>query len=220
MAYLPDLSLSNYFQLPAGMNLRSVGWLSYEHAFSIGPVQASVIAQFERLLETPFTPWQYLGFHRCDLCSATRRDALSDAVQPAVFPDPRIALPPPIARYNSEGTRNLLVPGDHEIYACPELILHYIGDHGYSPPEEFCRALLRCPPIPSIRYFHRLIQAGGEVWATFIETLLDPPSFMTDRLKQLGRQHVQARPDRTMRIALRAARLWRAPWYRWFRHRS
>lgn len=75
-----------------------------------------------------------------------------------------------------KGTNNLLVPGEHEVYVAPELILHYIADHGYSPPEEFCSALLSCPEIPSMPYFWRLVEAGGDAWQRVIRT---------ERLRQL-----------------------------------
>ena len=192
------------------MRLRSVGWLSYEHAFSIGPVPLTVFTRLERLLEAPFQPRGYLGSHRCDLCAATRFDALSEAIQRAGFPERRVDLPPVILRRKSEGIRNLLVPGEHEVYVCPELIIHYIADHGYSPPGEFCRAVLRCPPIPSMRYFHALIRAGGELWVRDLDRRAG------DDIELAAKYPVTwADVAHVADVAQKAVRLWRSPWYQW-----
>jgi hypothetical protein len=58
-------------------------------------------------------------------------------------------------------------------FVCPELVTHYMNAHGYRPPEEFCRAMLACPPMRSMPYLKALlagarplVQAvGGEAGA-------------------------------------------------------
>jgi hypothetical protein len=52
------------------------------------------------------------------------------------------------------GVNNLFIPGDGFLYVSPELILHYINDHQYSPPVEFCEAVLACPPMNSRAYLN------------------------------------------------------------------
>ena len=168
MTWFADLSPCTYFREPAEMKLTAVGWLSEENEFTIGPVEPSVIQHLQWLLKAPFSPWMYLGYHLCELCSAARSTSRSERLRRGRFPEWRSDLPTTILRYKCEGTRNLLVPGEHEIYACPELILHYIGAHGYSPPEEFCDAVLRCPNTHSDDYFDRLVEVGGEAWPRFI----------------------------------------------------
>jgi hypothetical protein len=61
----------------------------------------------------------------------------------------------------AEGTRNLLIPGDGVIYACPELITHYIDAHWYRPPEQFQIAVLRCADPNSMEFKKRFLENGG-----------------------------------------------------------
>lgn len=44
------------------------------------------------------------------------------------------------------------MPADGFLYVAPELILHYIERHQYLPPDDFCRAVLACPPCSSPAY--------------------------------------------------------------------
>lgn len=184
MTWLADLSPCTYFRAPPALKLSAVGWLSNEHPFSIGPVSRSGFAALKQLLEWPFSPWCYLGFHHCDLCGSSG--------------------------YGPHGTRNLLVPGEHVVYACPELIVHYIADHGYAPPEEFCRALLRCPPIPSTRYFLRLLEIDDDAWGNLITGLIEPDPLIAERLRQLGREPIELPLDPALSIALGAVRIRRS----------
>ena len=93
-----------------------------------------VYEQLSLMLERPWQPGAFGGFHECDLC-----------------------------RFKSEacGTVNLFIPGNGVIYVCPELIVHYINAHEYVPPDEFCRAVDDCPPIGSDEYFDALRSCGG-----------------------------------------------------------
>jgi hypothetical protein len=55
----------------------------------------------------------------------------------------------PIGVHKSAGTRGgcwglnvIEVASGEIIHRVPSLILHYILDHGYNPPDEFCKAVL------------------------------------------------------------------------------
>lgn len=112
--------------------LRAVGWLERGRPFPTGAVDAAV---YERLVELARDPWQpaiAMGFHRCDLC-------LYDG---------------------ASGRRNLYVPGDGVLFVCPELIAHYMNAHGYRPPDEFCAAVLACPPMRSMPYFKAVLSVA------------------------------------------------------------
>lgn len=211
MAWFADLSPCTYFTWPPPPALSAVGWLSCEHEYPVGPVQPFVVARLQQLLKMPFCPWLYLGYHFCEFCPESRPEAPPDVIRRGRFADWKTDLATTIVRDRCAGTRNLLVPGEREVYACPELIVHYIGAHGYAPPEEFCHALLHCPPIPSIDYFRRLLRVDGEAWASFIETLLDPDPLIAERLRQRGFEPTRRRPGHMMRVALDAVRLWRSP---------
>jgi hypothetical protein len=74
-----------------------------------------------------------LGWHDCELCTTETQ----------WYPGGQIG---PVIRWKGQelrvcGHRHHL---EHEgrVYVCPALILHYILDHGYRPPEEFVRAVI------------------------------------------------------------------------------
>ena len=100
----------------------AIGWLSGSKPYPKGQLDHRV---YDKLTELLAVPWElgphFLGFHTCDLCNE---------------PDRR-------------SVRNLYVPGGEVLYVCPELILHYMADHEYAPPVQFCNAVLVCPLLGS-----------------------------------------------------------------------
>jgi len=44
------------------------------------------------------------------------------------------------------------------------MILHYVAEHGYAPPEEFITAVLACPPQGSREYL-RLLHGLRTWWS-------------------------------------------------------
>ena len=50
------------------------------------------------------------------------------------------------------GIDNLIVPSVEVVYVASEMIVHYITDHGYQPPDEFFTALQACPDRESPQY--------------------------------------------------------------------
>lgn len=56
-------------------------------------------------------------------------------------------------------------PENQFLYVCPELITHYISVHGYSPPEEFCEAVLACPQMGSDEYLAAVAANGGDLFS-------------------------------------------------------
>lgn len=141
MAWFEDLSFCAYFGADAATALRAVGWLESGRAFTTGSVPRPV---FDKLLELRTNPWQPMvavGIHNCDLCL-----------------------------YDGEaGLTNLFIPGAGFIYVCPELIVHYMNAHAYAPPEEFCRAVLACPPMRSVNYLKALLTNGGRALLHSVE---------------------------------------------------
>lgn len=71
------------------------------------------------------------GFHGCPFCLAE---------SPVRVRSERLARPVPL------GMAEIHVPGpDGVVYAAPTLVIHYITDHGYRPPQEFIDAVLAAP---------------------------------------------------------------------------
>lgn len=136
MSWYLDLSDLTEFGVNASICLKAVGWLERGKDFPTGNADKQVYDRLVELLEDPYQPVVAMGLHECDLCQ---------------FPGQHM------------GTANLFVPGNDTIYVCPELILHYVDAHWYSPPEEFCRAVLACPPTRSMDYKRLFLNGGGGV---------------------------------------------------------
>ena len=141
MTYYPDLSACDFFFPSCPATLVAVGWLENGRPVPTGEVTEQV---FERLLELLREPWGPVtaGWHDCDLC-VYRYGPSKMATNP-----------------NAVGFRNVFVPGDAKIYLAPELILHYIDQHGYAPPSEFQQAVLDCPTMRSIEYLRAISELG------------------------------------------------------------
>ncbi len=135
MTWFEDLSECDYFGLEPAVALRAVGWLERGRPFKTGAVDPSV---YRRLCELRRNPWQPVvspGLHECDLCQYE----------------------------GATGSSNIFVPGSGILYVCPELVTHYMNVHGYAPPDEFCRAVLACPPMRSISYLKAILANGGRL---------------------------------------------------------
>ncbi len=125
MTYYPDLSPYSYDQSPRDM--LNVGWLSAAHRYSKGLVDERVVDALKVLCVTYEN--QMRGIHHCEFC---------DAGRPFVFGGPagdtKVLL----------GSAEIRITGaDGICYAAPNLVLHYILEHQYCPPEEFCQAAVR-----------------------------------------------------------------------------
>jgi hypothetical protein len=61
------------------------------------------------------------------------------------------------------GLDNLLVPTREFLYVAPELVVHYIEDHGYRPPDQFLEAVQTCPEQGSVEFLE-LLQPFEHIW--------------------------------------------------------
>ena len=128
MVWYADFTDCNCFRPWHPSFLRAIGWLEHSKIFTLGSVDPQMLTKLTELHRDAWEPCHFLGYHQCDLCP---REQLSK---------------------DKMGVRNLFIPGDGFLYVCPELILHYINEHQYSPPIEFCKAVLACPPMKSPAY--------------------------------------------------------------------
>ena len=123
----------------------AVGYLARGQAFTTGDVSVEFFTRLCQLLQNPWNPAYPAGLHLCEFCRFTY-GAL------ARFGDYTVS---------SVSNCELFVPGDGVIYVAPISIAHYIDAHEYSPPAEFCEAVLRCPPMRSMAYFKALLDNGA-----------------------------------------------------------
>jgi hypothetical protein len=126
------VDLEPYYGCPAdaalGLDPLGVGWLQRGQAYPTGLVSEPFLAAL--------LPFCYDDYVVCAV-SVARRCPLCNEVPPPIERDGHNAHP---------GTGEIRVLGETEIYAAPDLILHYISTHNYQPPEEFVQAVLLGPP--------------------------------------------------------------------------
>jgi len=125
MAYFADLSPYPYIGSAAGEGVLNVGWLSRWHGFPRASVSEEVLARIFELCKSRVN--QTKGFHSCEFCRTSGWGQLAerDGVQLRL------------------GSAEIRVAGRSGVtYACPDMIYHYVKDHGYGPPQEFIDALL------------------------------------------------------------------------------
>lgn len=118
MVYHKDLSTNS-----PGEPIR-VGWLDRCQTFTQGPTDGTFLGKLKALYN--FRVRQTRGFHVCPFCEE-RRFGL-----PVEMNGKMLML----------GSAEIEVADESgSIYAAPDLIYHYIVDHGYLPPPEFIRAV-------------------------------------------------------------------------------
>ena len=99
----------------SGERLRAIGWLSLDHDFPRGRLDGSLLDRIKHHISTAYQPVAYGGWHDCEFCG------------------------------NYKGFGNLWIPTPELVYVAPEMIVHYIEEHRYLPPREFCEAVVACP---------------------------------------------------------------------------
>jgi hypothetical protein len=124
MTYFPDLSPYSYYDRVEWPDAYNIGWLDADHEFTRGPVPPELCAKLIAMALRP-PVHQMRGYHHCELCSD--RDA--SGTQRAATP--------------SLGSAELWIPtcDGRGWYAAPDLLIHYIQQHGYQPPQPFLEAL-------------------------------------------------------------------------------
>ncbi len=121
-------------RLPEESTLLPVGWLG-DSVPSSGSTDAKVI---DRLLtayrEKALFSDGFDGFHDCELCPGPE----------AWYPGGKVG---PVVRWRDQEQRlfghgHYLIRLDERVFMAPALLLHYILDHGYRPPDDFSQAVL------------------------------------------------------------------------------
>ncbi|MEE1938026.1 hypothetical protein V1L54_01090 [Streptomyces sp. TRM 70361] len=128
MAYYPDLAPYSYDE--SDREMLNAGWLAPEHDYCKGIVDERVV-HASRVLNAAYDN-QTRGVHHCEFCDADRPFVLGGTTG-----DTKVRL----------GSTEIRVRGNNTIYAAPDLTTHYITEHQYRPPEEFCRAAAKAAGI-------------------------------------------------------------------------
>lgn len=127
--------LSPYVYFPrAESPAVNIGWLDDAHDFPKGEVSDDFIVRLKRYIDYPVYNLCF-GFHRCEICK------------------------------EGTGSGEIRVIGKNGlVYAAPMMIVHYIQDHLYLPPDEFIQAVLDSPLPSSAEY---RVMAQNYSWYRF-----------------------------------------------------
>lgn len=127
--YYKDLTPCEHCDAPlekSHCTFLNVGWLSCEHDFPIGDVDTDVTEALWWALHHRVN--QMRGYHVCDLCSNLEHKHMR------------------VSRGEDTvliGSAEIWIPGlNNVVYACPNMIYHYVLEHHYLPPQAFINALL------------------------------------------------------------------------------
>ena len=128
MTFIPDLGRYDYY--PAPMEALAVGWLDISEPFTTGTCPPDVR---DRLAEFSRQPVRLMrGIHYCQFCAAI-------AEPPRLLrADIRLYESPDVACGNGE---IWLTAPNGVYYAAPMMIVHYVDDHHYLPPDVFVAAV-------------------------------------------------------------------------------
>lgn len=92
------------------------------------------------------------GIHLCNLCAESAQRAS-------------------VLRQSRLGSAELRVFYADKVYASPNLIYHYVVEHGYKPPQEFVEAVLHGLLPASPQYIKISTQRGNDsFYFDFVET--------------------------------------------------
>src|SRR5262245_50585720 len=126
MTWYPDLGTTT--MVDQGAHVRAVGWLAADRPFAVGVMSEAGRSRLRLFVEksedsVDALGWPiFLGVHRCELCH----------------------------QFNAGG--HFGVPLGDVLYVAPDMIIHYVEDHGYCPPQEFIDALTNSPEPDTDEY--------------------------------------------------------------------
>ncbi len=129
MTFYRDLTPYRYSAAPQP-NVLNVGWLSRDQPFPSVPPDERFVDALRRLVAYPTNLAR--GSHLCEFCPPPKKK-LSPGGILMIDPEP-----------GTTGNGEIKVRGgDGLLYVAPVLILHYVSEHHYAPPQQFVEAVLR-----------------------------------------------------------------------------
>lgn len=127
--YFRDLTAYKFFR--GGRPALNFGWLDKTHKFPVREVSAAASAALVELCAHPVNRTR--GCHPCPICESgapyPTREVLSNGAEHVL------------------GSAEIRVVGEERIYAAPDMVVHYVKCHGYSPPPAVLE-LLESVPVP------------------------------------------------------------------------
>jgi hypothetical protein len=119
VSYYADLSPYTFLDSPARPRKRlNVGWLDSNHPYPTGVTTDAFRNNLVKRLEQVENRTR--GYHYCDLCGAKEPLRITSGSQEFVL-----------------GSAEIHVKQGRRLYISPDLIVHYVLDHSYEPPNEY-----------------------------------------------------------------------------------
>jgi hypothetical protein len=145
MSFFPDMGCESL--VAAGDHVRAIGWLHPDHSYTRGEIPAELLARLKEFAARSGDSAAALyfgasgGFHTCEFCG------------------------------RAHGIGNFGVPSGDLLFVAPEMVVHYIEQHGYSPPPEFVAAVLRSP-LPDTDEYRLITEPFWQMHRVVIERLM------------------------------------------------
>jgi len=147
MTYFRDLTKSEYSE--RNHKVLNVGFLDASHSYQQGVVSEKYINLISRI--SSFPTIQHRGFNTCNLCTPPEAIKENSDFVDAWY-------------YTRRGSGILIIQGNSGTsYAVPTLLLHYITEHQYQPPDEFLSALDKLSDRINVRLQEKLRETKSAV---------------------------------------------------------
>jgi hypothetical protein len=130
MPYRPDLSPYPNVNPDVSIRILNVGWLAKGKPFPRGSVPLAFATELRQLVEQAEHP---TGESRvCEFCERPADIIANDPAYETVW-----------ELFRSGHAEIHVHSADKTVYFAPDLILHYVAEHQYRPPDEFIEAVLQ-----------------------------------------------------------------------------
>ena len=151
----PDLSPYEYSALNSPAELLNVGWLDSGNPFPSGVVPAKFVDQLV-WLTVNFTTNLYRGWHDCAFCDCHNLSPLDQdwigegltkregrvSLGPHRHFGPHFLIAGEMAHLIGHGSVFVMSLCANRCFVAPDLLIHYVDEHDYLPPEEFIEAVM------------------------------------------------------------------------------
>lgn len=146
MSFFPDMGHKT--MVAVGEHVRAIGWLDPKHPYPTGDVPSEFLSRLKEFVARCSQSADALyfggfgGFHTCEFCD------------------------------KAHGIGNFGVPSGDLLFVAPEMVVHYIQQHGYSPPTEFVAAVLGSP-LPDTEEYQVLTEPFWHIHKERIHRILE-----------------------------------------------
>ena len=130
MVFIEDGAVLARRRRPWQKDILAFGWIDPRHHHRTGPCPQAVLLALEKLALRPVDRTR--GFHACPYCprpEGARWGFMATKYRTAAGEELEL------------GSASIAVEVDGQTWKAPNLVVHYIKEHGYLPPDDIVRAL-------------------------------------------------------------------------------